>query len=1274
MASSSGAASGSNGYPKSSRFSTLKMFKFNGKEKAPPPPPKDPYYLPNRSMTSLSPDSLSIPPQSPISPQYLTQYPHRRSPAPSQSTMSLVSSTASQLSGPLTDQAAPKKKKSMSFLKFGKRSKSSTREPDAGYSLPPEEDENISWPSNFQHNIHVDDALSGLPPSWSKSLADMGFTEEEIANLNARRAANSRAIQQLYNSRPESPSIPPQFQSLSNDRSASPTLVQPSNNSPVLTNPLPRSTSLARKYSNTSIRGRSSPSTNVAVPILTTSSSSTSLHSIRTNNTNISSGHPPVPPRSNTTPSLHNPSLSIVTMSSDSHLSYQSAGLDSPAVPPAVPNAVPSTPTRRLHVANPNTPPPAYSVPRITTNITHQEAKSNSSISSTISGPTTGSVMTPTASLPVPPSTHRSQASVESNTSSPTTTSTRAPSPPSTPQLQRQQSGSLSRPPRLSLHASSGSDDWSKLVLSASSLLSEEKTGSRPSTSQKAQTKPPAPPARPIPPIIVPGEDDAVGVDSASPPPTGWAEAATTARPSPSSAASSPPTSGASWQEFRSELEDFVEKDGFKEAPLSAALTGSHSPILPDSFPRSRQRDTLRAGPDGTLLMPPQERYMQQEGSDEDYEDDEYLGVRRSNRDSGRSTTSTLSTSTVTGYTYSTPQIIRNASIVRRTGAYVTTVPVSPSRKKEQQQKPLSSSSPSSWSPPSPAPVQVVTEEASPVENPPLSPMGVAFQVNMEPISSAGSRRQSGAPSSPMNSQFGSDESGGSASTTSSSSQSQDHPTPTTDPGSGGGIGDISLGASVEMDLASYYTNTPSPSMSTFSAAQQKAPPSPRDTFGNAPKVSGVAKVVSGNVDVDVDDSFVDLDGNDGEYEGQASDEEDEEGTWDTLKGNAAVVAFGGAGAARPAIIISDESASPPPEPSVKHTAKGASSSLPPTPLTPAQRYPGWLSGVVKPLSPFIDEAIEPRDHYADLQEIAEGESGSIFAARLVRMNVEKLRLPSEVRKRDTTELRKDEPVLVAIKIIAIAPPSSTQGKTPEAQKLVDLERELKLMKGLWHENVLGLDALYVDLTEDTLWVRMELMERSLADIVGLVVDGLMLQDRMIARFARDVLHALAFLQENRIAHRDVRSDNLLLNSHGLLKLTDFSNAVRLPPESSLRSDSAGVIFWQAPEMRYPNYDALKVDVWSLGATMWEMAETEPPFSDTKQVQSRWPSLTRPEMWSPAFHSFLRACSDSAVIRKTPTELLKDPFVSNACGRGVIVQLLTQCMNIERMIQGANDS
>jgi serine/threonine protein kinase len=81
--------------------------------------------------------------------------------------------------------------------------------------------------------------------------------------------------------------------------------------------------------------------------------------------------------------------------------------------------------------------------------------------------------------------------------------------------------------------------------------------------------------------------------------------------------------------------------------------------------------------------------------------------------------------------------------------------------------------------------------------------------------------------------------------------------------------------------------------------------------------------------------------------------------------------------------------------------------------------------------------------------------------------------------------------------------------------------------------------------------------------------------------------------------------------------------------------------FFQAPEIRSPPYNALKVDVWALGATVWEVAETVPPFSETNAVADRWPSVSRPEVYSPAFHDFLRLCSDPVETRLPASELLK---------------------------------
>ncbi|KAH9852916.1 kinase-like protein [Lenzites betulinus] len=346
----------------------------------------------------------------------------------------------------------------------------------------------------------------------------------------------------------------------------------------------------------------------------------------------------------------------------------------------------------------------------------------------------------------------------------------------------------------------------------------------------------------------------------------------------------------------------------------------------------------------------------------------------------------------------------------------------------------------------------------------------------------------------------------------------------------------------------------------------------------------------------------------------------------------------------RPSIVI-DHFLSAAAEPKSAQPVSPASTNSP-SPMSPAPRYPGWLSAVVAPLKAFINDQMDPRDLYADLREIAEGESGSVYAARVLATSWSPEKKPGS---------------FVAIKNVPILPSGSP--------KIDDLRRELTLLKGVSHPHILTMDSLFVDLVEDSLWIRMDLMERSLADVTAYAEEGVFIHEKSIARIAGDVLDALDYLQSRGIAHRDVRSDNLLVNTDGVVKVADFSNAVQVPRQSPMRTDQAGVPYWQAPEIRSGgSYNALKVDVWSLGATVWELAQAEPPFSDLtdpRQFGDEWPPLSQPEIYSRSFHDFLQLCSEPSSSRPDPHELLNTPFIRSPNGRQAIVELLADCRAIE---------
>jgi serine/threonine protein kinase len=155
--------------------------------------------------------------------------------------------------------------------------------------------------------------------------------------------------------------------------------------------------------------------------------------------------------------------------------------------------------------------------------------------------------------------------------------------------------------------------------------------------------------------------------------------------------------------------------------------------------------------------------------------------------------------------------------------------------------------------------------------------------------------------------------------------------------------------------------------------------------------------------------------------------------------------------------------------------------------------------------------------------------------------------------------------------------------------------REISLLKELKHVNILRLhDVIH---TETKLVLVFEYCDSDLKKYMDKTGDRGALPEGVVKSFMYQLLKGTAFCHQNRVLHRDLKPQNLLINRKGELKLGDFGLARAFGVPVNTFSNEVVTLWYRAPDVLLGSRTyTTSIDVWSCGCIFAEMITGVPLF------------------------------------------------------------------------------
>ncbi|CAI8607736.1 unnamed protein product [Vicia faba] len=208
------------------------------------------------------------------------------------------------------------------------------------------------------------------------------------------------------------------------------------------------------------------------------------------------------------------------------------------------------------------------------------------------------------------------------------------------------------------------------------------------------------------------------------------------------------------------------------------------------------------------------------------------------------------------------------------------------------------------------------------------------------------------------------------------------------------------------------------------------------------------------------------------------------------------------------------------------------------------------------------------------------------------------------------------------------------------------LKREISAMKMINHPNVVKIFEVMASKTK--IYIVLELV--SGGELFDKIATNGRLKEDEARSYFQQLINAVDYCHSRGVYHRDLKPENLMLDTNGVLKVSDFGLSTYSQQEGELLRTACGTPNYVAPEViNDRGYVGSTSDIWSCGVILFVLMAGYLPFDEPNQIalyrKIGRAEFTCPPWFSPEAKKLLKAIlNPNPLTRIKIPELLKDEW------------------------------